>query len=215
MESSLRTQPRDIWRQAGNAKTMAAGPRAATSTPYTRLSATQMMVANRPWRLVGDLSKVLVAAVATAGFFITNSNAWAISDQLGAWRLLLVALAAFAGLVVWIIIAHSLWEPLSASDDRAATKRVNAATVLTLALGLLLGYVVLYLLVLAAMGLAVPDSFVAQNLGHRARTEDYSPAARSATPLATVPGALGSGLESADELRETVSRYRPRPGVDP
>src|SRR3954453_613877 len=194
---------------------MAAAPRAATSTPYARLSATQMTVANRPWRLVGDLSKVLVAALATAGFFITNPNAWAISDQLGAWRLLLVALAAFAGLVVWIIIAHSLWERPSAREDPAATKRLNAATVLTLALGLLLGYVVLYLLVLAAMGLAIPDSFVAQNLQHAAGTEDYIAAAWFATSLATVAGALGSGLESAAEVRETVSRYRPRPGIDP
>jgi uncharacterized membrane protein YraQ (UPF0718 family) len=194
---------------------MEAAPGGATPTPSARLSATQMVVANRPWRLVGDLSKILVAAIATAGFFITNSNAWAISDQLGAWRLFLVALAAFVGLVVWIIVAHSLWEPPSASDDRAATKRVNVATVLTLALGLLLGYVVLYLLVLAAMELAVPDSFVAQNLGHGAGTEDYIAAAWFATSLATVAGALGSGLESDDEVRETVSRYRPRPGIDP
>jgi hypothetical protein len=85
---------------------------------------------------------------------------------------------------------------------------------LTLALGLLLGYVVLFLLVLAAMGLAVPDSFVAQNLEHGAGTKDYIAAAWFATSLATVAGALGSGLESDDEVRETVSRYRPRPGVD-
>ena len=183
--------------------------------PHARLSVTRMVVANRPWRLVGDLSKVVVAAVATAGFFITNSNAWAISDQLGAWRLSLVALAAFAGLVVWLVIAHSLWERPSAGDDQGSTKRVNAATVLTLGLGLLLGYVVLYLLVLAAMGLAIPRAFVAQTLEHAAGTEDYIAAAWFATSLATVAGALGSGLESDDEVRETVSRYRPRARIDP
>jgi hypothetical protein len=194
---------------------MEAAPRAATFTSDAKLSAAQMVIANRPWRLVGDLSKVLVAALATAGFFVTNSNAWAISDQLGAWRLMLVALAAFTGLVAWIIIAHSLWERPSASDDPGATRRANAATVLTLALGLLLGYVVLYLLVLAAMVLAVPDSFVAQNIEHGAGTEDYIAAAWFATSLATVAGALGSGLESDDEVRETVKRYRPRAGIDP
>jgi uncharacterized membrane protein YqgA involved in biofilm formation len=92
--------------------------------------------------------------------------------------------------------------------------RVNAATVLTLALGVLLGFVVLYLLVLAAMVLAVPDSFVAKNLEHGAGIEDYVAAAWFATSLATVAGALGSGLESDDEVRETVSRYRPRPAAD-
>ena len=181
------------------------------ASPHARLSVMQMVVANRPWRLVGDLSKVLVAAVATAGFFVTNSNMWAISEQLGAWRLLFVALAAFAGLVVWIVVAHSLWERPAAGDNPALTRRVNAATVLTLGLGLLLGYVVLYLLVLAAMGLAVPSAFVGKNIGHAGRTEDYIVAAWFAASLATVAGALGSGLESDDEVRETVSRYRPRP----
>ena len=176
----------------------------------SQLSVAEMVVANRPWRLVRDLSKVLVAAVATAGFFITNSNAWTISDQLETWRLMLVAVAAFAGLLAWIIIAHSLWERPSASDDPEATNRVNAATVLTLALGLLLGFVALYLLVLGAMALAVPDSFAAESVGHAAEAEDYIAAAWFATSLATVAGALGSGLESDDEVRETVSRYRPR-----
>src|SRR4051794_27483693 len=107
---------------------MEAAPGGATSTPSARLSATQMVLANRPWRLVRDLSKILVAAVATAGFFITNSNAWAISDQLGAWRLLLVALAAFAGLVVWIVIAHSLWERPAAGGDPAVGESGHRAT---------------------------------------------------------------------------------------
>ena len=156
------------------------------------------------------MSKVLVATVATAGFFITNSNAWLISDQLDGWRLGLVALAAFVGLVAWIIVAHSLWERPSSSDDPGTTKRINAATVLTLSLGLLLGYVVLYVLVLMAMAIAVPDSFAGQSLRHAAGAADYVAAAWLATSLATVAGALGSGLESDDEVRETVSRYRPR-----
>jgi Mn2+/Fe2+ NRAMP family transporter len=193
---------------------MEAAPGAATSTPYARLSATRMVIENRPWRLVADLSKVLVAAIATAGFFITNSSSWAISDQLGGWRLSLVALSAFAGLLGWIVIAHSLWERPSATADPAVTKRVNRATVVTLALGLSLGYFVLFLLVLGATWLAIPHSFVVQNLEHGAGTEDYIAAAWYATSLATVAGALGSGLESDEDVRETVSRYRPRPGND-
>jgi hypothetical protein len=170
-----------------------------------------MVAANRPWRLVGDLSKLLVATIATAGFFITNANSWLISDELGGWRLFVVALAAFIGLVVWIIVAHSLWERPSATDHPGATRRVNAATVLTLVLGLSLGYLVLYVLVLGAMAIAVPDSFVAQSIKQDPAVADYVAAAWLATSLATVAGALGSGLESDDEVRETVRRYRPDP----
>ena len=65
------------------------------------------------------------------------------------------------------------------------------------------------------MGIAVPRTFVAQNLEHAAGAEDYIAAAWFATSLATVAGALGSGLENDDDVRETVSRYRPRPPIDP
>jgi hypothetical protein len=170
-----------------------------------------MVLANRPWRLVRDLSKVLVATLATAGFFIINSNDWSVADQLPAWRLLIVALVALGGLGVWLVVAHSLWERPSQSEDPAVTKRVNMATALTLLLGLLFGYAVLYLIVLAAMAVVVPSGYMASTLGHDAGFEDYAAAAWLASSLATVAGAIGSGLESDDEVRETVSRYRPDP----
>src|SRR5215212_11484487 len=121
------------------------------------LSVGQMVRANRPWRLVRDLSKVLVATLASAGFFIINSNAWGIADQLAAPILLLVAVLAVGGLGVWLVVAHSLWEQPSQARDREFTRRANAATGLTLLLGLLFNYLVLYAVVLAAMALVVPD----------------------------------------------------------
>jgi nitric oxide reductase large subunit len=171
-----------------------------------------MVVANRPWRLVRDLSKVLVATLATAGFFIVNSSAWAISDDLQAWRLLLISLAALGGLGVWLVVAHSLWERPSQSDNPALAKRVNAVTALTLFLGLTFAYGVLYLIVLAATSVVAPDGYMGQSIGHSAGFGDYAAAAWLASSLATVAGAIGSGLESDDEVRETVSRYRPQPG---
>jgi hypothetical protein len=177
------------------------------------LSVAHMVLANRPWRLVRDLSKVLVATLATGGFFIINSNGWSAADQLQAWRLLIVAVLALGGLGVWLLIAHSLWEDPSRSRHPDVTSRVNTATALTLLLGLLFGYGVLYLVVLAAMALVVPNSFMASTLGHPVGFGDYAAAAWLASSLATVAGAIGSGLESDHEVRETVSRYRPDPGV--
>jgi hypothetical protein len=169
-----------------------------------------MVLANRPYRLVRDLSKVLVATLASAGFFIINSNAWGIADQLAAPILLLIALLAVGGLGVWLVVAHSLWEQPSQSRDSALTRRANAATALTLLLGLLFSYLVLYAVVLAAMGLVVPAHFMTSNLGHSAGVGDYAAAAWFAASMATVVGAIGSGLESDEEVHETISRYRPR-----
>src|SRR5919112_1595513 len=134
----------------------------------------QMVLANRPWRLVRDLSKVLVATLASAGFFIVNSNAWGIADQLAAPLLALIAVLAVGGLGVWLVVAHSLWEKPSQTRHGELTKRANAATALTLLLGLLFNYLVLYVLVLAAMALVVPDQFMASNLGHSAGVGDYA-----------------------------------------
>lgn len=169
-----------------------------------------MVVANRPYRLVRDLSKVLVATLASAGFFIVNSNAWGLADELAVPQLLTVMVLAVGGLGVWLVVAHSLWERPAQSGDPAVTRRVNTATVLTLLLGLLFSYLVLYVVVLGGMALVVPDRFMAANLGHPTGVGDYAAAAWFAASMATVVGAIGSGLENDEEVRETISRYRPR-----
>jgi len=175
---------------------------------HEELSIGQMVLANRPWRLVRDLSKVLVATLASAGFFIVNANAWGIADQLEVFRLVLIMVLVVGGLGVWLAVAHSLWERPSEARDPAVVRRANAATGLTLLLGLLLGYVVLYAAVLAAMALVVPERFIASSLGHGVATADYLVAAWFGASMATVVGAIGSGLESDDEVRDTISRYR-------
>jgi len=80
----------------------------------------------------------------------------------------------------------------------------------TLLLGLLFSYLVLYVVIVAAMALVVPERFMTANLGHSAGVGDYAAAAWFAASMATVVGAIGSGLENDDEVRETISRYRPR-----
>src|SRR3954447_13952649 len=107
----------------------------ASRPDHKGLSVAQMVVANRPWRLVSDLSKVLVATLATAGFFIINVNAWSISDDLEAPRLLAVSVLALGGLGGWLIVAHGLWEAPSQDEEPGLTKRVNLATAVTLLLG--------------------------------------------------------------------------------
>jgi hypothetical protein len=169
-----------------------------------------MVRANRPYRLVRDLSKVLVATLASAGFFIVNSNAWEIADRLGVPSLVLIALLAIGGLGVWLVVAHSLWEEPAQSRDPDFTRRANAATSITLLLGLAFGYLVLYIAVLLSMALVVPDQIMTSSLGHPVGVWDYAAVAWFAASMATVVGAIGSGLESDEEVSETISRYRPR-----
>ena len=50
------------------------------------------------------------------------SSMWLLADAVGFWRLLLLMVTAIVAMVVWIIIAHHLWER---PEDRAA--RVGVA----------------------------------------------------------------------------------------
>lgn len=108
------------------------------------------------------------------------------------------------------MVAHSLWEQPSESHDPEFTRRANAATSITLLLGLAFGYLVLYIAVLASMALVVPDQTMTDSLGHPAGVWDYAAIAWFATSMATVVGAIGSGLESDEVVSKTISRYRPR-----
>ena len=173
------------------------------------MSVGELVRKNRPHRLVRDLSKLIVVTLASAGFFITNSDAWGIADQLSVPLLIIIALLAVGGLGVWLVVAHDLWEKPSESDNPEFTHRANKATVLTLVLGLLFGYLVLYVAVLAVMALVVPDEYMTSSLTHPVDLPDYLAAAWFAASMATVVGAIGSGLETDDEVRETISRYRP------
>jgi len=70
------------------------------------LSIPEMVLANRPWRLVSDLSTVIVATLATA-FLVVNSSVWPIADQLelAIARLVLLGALSIAALAVWLVVA--------------------------------------------------------------------------------------------------------------
>jgi hypothetical protein len=171
-------------------------------------SVTSMIIANRPWQLVGDLSKLLVATLATAAFLVVNTNAWSIADRLGALRLLAIGVLSIAALLVWLVVAHELFESPSRSHDPQLVRRANSATIGTLFIGLLLGYGVLFATVLLAAALVVPAGVLESTLRHPAGLADYATVAWLISSLATVGGAIGSGLESDDDVHDTIRRYR-------
>ena len=163
-----------------------------------------MLLANRPWQLVSDLSKVIVTALATGAYAVVTSSIWPMADQLGAARLLLLGVLAVAALVGWLIVAHELWERPSSS----AARRANTATVLTLFTGLLLGYLVLFALVLLSAVLVIPDSYLQSILRHPITLGDYVALAWFLSSLATVeePSGLASNPTRTSATRSGVTK---------
>jgi hypothetical protein len=168
-----------------------------------------MVRANRPWRLIVRLSRALAAALAAVVFAIVTSDIWRLADRVGWPRLTVLALASLTAIIVFLILAHGLWERAAEGRMREQVVLFNVATTLTLALGVLSLYAALFALSLAGAVMVVAPSVLSDAVGHHVGVGEYASLAWMTTSLATVAGALGAGLESDDAVREAAYGYRP------
>jgi hypothetical protein len=176
-----------------------------------------MVRANRPWRLITGLSGALAAALAAGAFAVVTSDLWQLADSLGPLRLSVATVFSIGAMVAWLIIDHELWERPGGRVARDRARLFNAATLLTVALGVGCLYVALLMATLAAAWFLITGNVLSQNLRHPAGWPDYLTIAWLASSIATVGGALGSGLESDQAVRAAAYGYRQveRGGRDP
>src|ERR671921_792487 len=167
-----------------------------------------MVRANRPWRLITGLSGALAAALAAGAFAVVTSDIWQLADSLGPLRLSVVTVLSIGAMVAWLIIDHELWERPSGQLARDRARLFNAATVLTVVLGVGCLYAALLVATLAAAWFLVTGELLSQSLQHRVGWPDYVTIAWLASSIATVGGALGSGLESDEAVRAAAYGYR-------
>lgn len=64
-----------------------------------------MVIANRPWWLVTDLSAALAAALATAAFSLVTATIWQLGDGLDWPRLVALGVVAVGALAIGIVVA--------------------------------------------------------------------------------------------------------------
>ena len=169
-----------------------------------------MVLANRPWRLVPAFRGAAAAAFGTALYALVNTSIWRLGEALGWARLGTLTFLSIAALVVWVIVAHELWEPTSGTTAQPLARLYNAATALTVTAAVLAIYGGLFTLVSAAALVFVPPSLLADNLHHPVGIGDYAILGWLVTSLATAAGALGSGLDDKDRVREAAYGYRQR-----
>jgi hypothetical protein len=169
-----------------------------------------MVLANRPWNLLTSMKSVVAAAFATAAYSLVIPTIWQLGSALGLTRLLILMVLANAAMVGWIIVAHNLWERPPDSETRHQVALYNTATMLTITVAVLFSYAVLFVLILVVAGIFVPSSFFESTLQRSVGASDYVILAWFAASLATVAGALGSGLEDEETIREATYGYRQR-----
>jgi hypothetical protein len=169
-----------------------------------------MVRTNQPWRLVVGMRSALAAVLGTSAYLTITSTIWLLSTRLGAGKLLLTTLLSVALMVAWIIGAHHLWERARDAGEREETLLYNASTVLTLSIGVLVMSAAVYVLTLLGSLFFLEPSVFGSSLGRPPTFGDHLVLAWLATGLATVAGALGSGLDSEDAVRRAAYGYRER-----
>jgi hypothetical protein len=115
-------------------------------------------------------------------------------------------------LVAWLIVAHDLWEKPNRDTSPELARLFNVGTVLTLTLATAVSYLVLFAGTVLAAALLIDSSVLERALQRPIDSTDYLTLAWIISSLATVGGAIGSGLEDEDTVRAAAYGYHPEPG---
>jgi hypothetical protein len=125
-----------------------------------------MVLANRPWKILPSFKGAVAGAFATGAYALVIPTIWMLADAVGSARLLLLMVAAIASMVVWIIVAHHLWERPNDQEARHWTALYNGVTVLTITTAVLFAYAVLFALIMLAASVFVPGAYFQSTLKH-------------------------------------------------
>ncbi|KUI38272.1 hypothetical protein AU194_27060 [Mycobacterium sp. GA-2829] len=163
-----------------------------------------MIYANRPWKLAAGLSRVLMATFATGTVSLAYPTIWQLSSTMGPWRLGVTTVLATAAMVGWLIVNHRLWERPSSPIERELAVMYNASTVATLTIGVVVLHAACFVLLLLTAWWTLPPSLLEQNLGHPVGASDLLRLAWLSAAIATLGGALGSGLEDDEAVKQAA-----------
>ncbi len=169
-----------------------------------------MAHANRPWTIIPAFKRVVAIAFATGAYGLVFPSLWNLSVAYGSTRFIVLMLAAILGMIIWIIFAHNLWEKPTKKSHRKLRLLYNIATVITLGIAVLVYYTMLFILFLIAVAFFVPPEVFAETVGLEGEVnfKYYFHLTWLVTSVATVVGAIGSGLESDKVVRNIMYGYR-------
>ncbi|MGW2030632.1 hypothetical protein [Streptomyces sp. NPDC001811] len=169
-----------------------------------------MVRANQPWRLVPGLSKALAAALATGAVATVNSTLWSLSEALSTPRLVIAMVGSVALMIGWLIVDAHLWHRSkdASREERKRTTLYNASTVVTLGIGVIVCYAGLMVVNLVWALFILNDKVFASMTRTPLHATEYWTLSWFVASIATVGGALGSGLESDEAIRAAAFSKR-------
>lgn len=156
----------------------------------------------------------MMAAFATGAVSLAYTTIWQLSATMGPWRLSAATILASGAMIAWLILNHKLWERPHSAGERERAALYNVATVVTLAIGVAVLHIGLFILLLLTAWWTLPPQLVAQNIGHPVGVSTLLMLAWLAAAVATLGGALGSGLEDDEAVKAAAYGVRQRRRFD-
>jgi hypothetical protein len=169
-----------------------------------------MVLANRPWLLAAGLKSALVAALATGAVATIQPTVWLLAASLSGWRLVVATIASIMIVVAWIVIDGELWDrPEDTTPEaRERSRLYNTSTLLTLTIGVVICYVALYVVNLAWALFVLDPEVLGGSLDESVGYGDLFVLTWFVASVATLGGALGTGLESDEAIRAAAYSKR-------
>ncbi|WP_329458904.1 hypothetical protein [Streptomyces sp. NBC_01497] len=169
-----------------------------------------MVRANRPWRLVPGLSKALAAALATGAIATVNATVWNLAASLSTPRLVIAMVGSVGLMIGWLIVDANLWHRTAEVSPQARKRAAlyNASTVVTVGIGVLVCYAGLLAINLVWALFILNDRVFASTTRNPLHATEYWTLSWFVASVATVGGALGSGLESNEAIRAAAYSKR-------
>ncbi|MGW5336116.1 hypothetical protein [Streptomyces bauhiniae] len=169
-----------------------------------------MVRANRPWLLIPGLSKALAAALATGAVATVNSTVWSLAESMSVARLVIATVGSVALMTGWLIVDANLWHRATdpSPEERKRAGLYNASTILTVGIGVLVCYVGLLVINFLWALFILNDRVFAAMTRTPLEAADYWRLSWFVASVATVGGALGSGLESDEAIRAAAFSKR-------
>lgn len=167
-----------------------------------------MAVANRPWTIMPSFKGVVALAFATGAYGLIFPTLWKLSVSYELPRFFALMIASILAMIIWIVLAHNLWERTNEQSSNRLRMMYNTATIITLTTSILMYYFVLFLLFLVAVTIFVPADLYGDQTNQNIEMIHYLKLAWLVTSVATVAGSIGSGLEKTDEVGKITYGYR-------
>ncbi|MFB6668440.1 hypothetical protein [Streptomyces parvus] len=166
--------------------------------------------ANRPWRLVPGLSKALAAALATGAIATVDDTVWNLATSLSTPRLVVATVGSVGLMIGWLIVDANLWHRTVDESPEARQRAVlyNTSTVVTVSIGVFVCCAGLMVINFVWALFMLNGHVFASATQHPLNAQNYCTLSWFVASIATVGGALGSGLESDEAIRAAAYSTR-------